>query len=1071
MAVTYRSTGLYNSAGSTTAVITAPSGLVNGDLIFAVIRRAGAVNPTGVPTGWTLIKSTLSTYGFWVYYKVANNEGASWTWTWAASAKTLGRSHAFYGNIDTANPIQGSTTPYSGTKSGTVITIPTLTTSAANTTSVLIVSTYSTSAKTFTVPTSPAYIEHNDTGNTLPDFWQAIATYNYPTSGTATGAIAYPASANSTYRIGCQILINTIPPNQPPSQAILNNPIDGYSTYNTSPTFNFVASDPESNLIEYNIQIDTSNTFNSAGGNPLISAFSVSDAGFTSGHPFASGNSINYNLQTPLSPATYYWRVAAIDPSGSNTYGSWSLAKSLTILPNLKSTVVLDTPTDLSIGLSTAPTLSFTGTDPEGDSIEYQVQIDTANTFDSIIGSSGVIASDSFELTNWTSFLVSGTNAAWTKVTSSTNPTVTSPPNSSNMAKFNSYNCENDQQARFYTNSSFNIASNVDNCSLSFWIFHDTEFTPNNDRVQLQISTNGGTDWVNVGSPASRYNGSTGWQQVTIDLASFIGSNGIIIGFLGISAYGNNCYIDDVVVNYSFVNTPIISKLSTTDTGFSPGHPFSSAIQTSFTVQAANELAESNMYYWRVRAIDPSGSGTYSDWTAPRSFSVGNLAPTVSLDMPVEGQLVSTTPTFNFVGTDMESDKIEYHIQVDSAVTFDSQSGNPLISAFSVSNTGFSAGHPFNSGDTVSYDVQSALSLGTYYWRVAGIDPLGRNSYGEWSTPQSITVVNNAPPYLSLNYPNNGCQGVPLTPTLRFTGTDSENDKIEYHVQVDNVDTFNSNGGGAATTGYSNSFESTNWTSTLVTGADASWTRITASTHPPAASAQNGSYLAGFNSYSCRADASARFHAGDTITITSGAGSARLKFWMYHDTGYTTSNDKIQLQISRTSGVSWVNVGNPILRYAATTGWSQASIDISSYIGVNNIMIAFLGISGYGNDCYIDNVTIEYDLPLINKRSSTDSGFTTGHPYDSGVTIEYKLQAGETLTKNTTYYWRARAIDPLGINSYGNWSTTNSFTPNTGVKIWDGSAWSYKPAKIWTGASWTEKPVKIWDGNSWINKG
>lgn len=1071
MAVSYRSTGVYNSSGSRTAVITAPSGLVNGDLIFAVIRRNAAVNPTGVPTGWTLIQSTLSTYGFWVYYKVANNEGTSWTWTWAASTKTLGRSHAFYGNIDTANPIQSSATPYSVTSSGKTITIPSLTTSADNTISVLIASAYSTSAKTFTAPTTPSYTEHDDAGSTLPDFWQAIATYNYPTSGTATGTVEYPTSANSTYRIGCQILINTIPPNEPPSQAILNSPIDGYNTNNTIPTFNFVASDPESNLIEYNIQIDTSNTFDSTGGNPLISAFSVSDAGFTSGHPFASGNSINYNPQTPLNPATYYWRVAAIDPSGSNIYGDWSSVKSLVVVSNLRPTVTLDTPSDLSIGLSTTPTLNFTGTDPESDNIEYQVQIDTVNTFDSIIGSSGVVASDSFELSNWTSILVSGTNAAWTKVTSSTNPTGISPSNGSNMAKFNSYTCQSNQQARFYTSSSFNIASNIDNCSLSFWIYHDTGYTSNDDRVQLQVSTNSGTDWSDVGAPASRYNGSTGWEQITVDLSSFIGSNGIVIGFLGISAYGNDCYIDDVVVNYSLADTPIISKSSITDTGFTAGHPFASATQTSFTVQSADELAESNMYYWRVRAIDPSGSGTYSDWTAPRSFSVGNLAPTVSLDIPVDGQLVSTTPTFNFVGTDMESDKIEYNIQIDSAATFDSQSGNPLISAFSVSNTGFSTGHPFNSGDTVSYDVQSALSLGTYYWRVAGIDPLGKNSYGEWSPPQSITVVNNAPPYVLLNYPNNGCQGVPLTPALRFTGTDSESDKIEYHIQVDDVDTFNSNGGGAATTGYSNSFELTNWTSALVSGSNASWSRLTSGAHPSGVTPQNGSYLASFNSYTCQASSSARFRNSDTITITSGAGSARLKFWMYHDTGYTSANDKVQLQISRNSGTSWVNVGAAVSRYDSTTGWSQSSIDISNYIGIDNIMIAFLGISGYGNDCYIDNAIIEYDLPLINKRSSTDTGFTSGHPYDSGTTTEYQLQASEMLTKNTTYYWRARAIDPLGINSYGNWSTTNSFTPNTGVKIWDGSAWSYKPAKIWTGASWIEKPVKIWDGNSWINKG
>lgn len=206
--VYYRSTGAYNSSSSASAVVPAPAGLVDGDLIFVSIRRSAAINPTGVPSGWNLIQSVLSTYGFWVYYKVAKNEGVSWTWSWAAATRMLAYSYAFYGDYDLNNPIQNSTTPYSAAASGTAIGIPTLTTSVDNTMSLIISSAYSTSAKTFTVPTSPAYNERSDTGSTTPDFWQAVATYVYSTANTSTGTISYPVSAASTYRIGCQILIN-----------------------------------------------------------------------------------------------------------------------------------------------------------------------------------------------------------------------------------------------------------------------------------------------------------------------------------------------------------------------------------------------------------------------------------------------------------------------------------------------------------------------------------------------------------------------------------------------------------------------------------------------------------------------------------------------------------------------------------------------------------------------------------------------------------------------------------------------------------------------------------------------
>jgi len=45
----------------------------------------------------------------------------------------------------------------------------------------------------------------------------------------------------------------------------------------------------------------------------------------------------------------------------------------------------------------------------------------------------------------------------------------------------------------------------------------------------------------------NRYDGSTGWKQHTIDLSAYKGTT-IQLGFLGISAYGNNVFIDDANV-------------------------------------------------------------------------------------------------------------------------------------------------------------------------------------------------------------------------------------------------------------------------------------------------------------------------------------------------------------------------------------------------------------------------------------------------------------------------------------------------------------------------------------------
>lgn len=80
---------------------------------------------------------------------------------------------------------------------------------------------------------------------------------------------------------------------------------------------------------------------------------------------------------------------------------------------------------------------------------------------------------------------------------------------------------------------------------------------------------------------------------------------------------------------------------------------------------------------------------------------------------------------------------------------------DPLIDAVSGTDAGFSnidtdpTDHtsdtdPFYSGDQIQYTVQSALSPGTYYWRVRGIDPSGSNTYGAWSSTRSLTVSSSS---------------------------------------------------------------------------------------------------------------------------------------------------------------------------------------------------------------------------------------------------------------------------------------------------------------------------------------
>lgn len=69
---------------------------------------------------------------------------------------------------------------------------------------------------------------------------------------------------------------------------------------------------------------------------------------------------------------------------------------------------------------------------------------------------------------------------------------------------------------------------------------------------------------------------------------------------------------------------------------------------------------------------------------------------------------------------------------------------------------------------------------------------------------------------------------------------------------------------------------------------------------------------------------------------------------------------------------------------------------------------------------------------LVTALSGTNDGFTgtpdNTDPYTSAQQVSYTVQPDDNLTLGVTYFWRVRAIDPSGSNSYGDWSTIREFT-------------------------------------------
>ncbi|MBU1879435.1 MAG: hypothetical protein KJ734_10840, partial [Chloroflexi bacterium] len=150
--------------------------------------------------------------------------------------------------------------------------------------------------------------------------------------------------------------------------------------------------------------------------------------------------------------------------------------------------------------------------------------------------------------TGWAEEIVvdPGTDPNWDTRAGTRYPSGQPAHSAPNLVYFNSFSTGTGGSGRLYTTSSMDMSA-ATAPQMTFWMYHDTGYSSSNDRVQPQVSTNG-TTWTDVGVAVSRNNGTTGWAQHTVDLSAYAGEPAVYIGFLGISAYGNDCHIDDVLV-------------------------------------------------------------------------------------------------------------------------------------------------------------------------------------------------------------------------------------------------------------------------------------------------------------------------------------------------------------------------------------------------------------------------------------------------------------------------------------------------------------------------------------------
>jgi len=178
----------------------------------------------------------------------------------------------------------------------------------------------------------------------------------------------------------------------------------------------------------------------------------------------------------------------------------------------------------------------------------------------------------------------------------------------------------------------------------------------------------------------------------------------------------------------------------------------------------SGKLSNGTLYYWRVRAENIAGIGSYS---SPYTFTTIALAPDPPvLSYPSSGQTgIPIMPALEW--SDVQGAE-KYFIQL---------SGDSLFTATIINDSNTSSFYFIPSG--------KLAHLTKYYWRAAS---KGAGGTSQWSTIFNFTTVVSLPPVVTLTSPSNGATNVSVTPTMNWSTSG-----YEYGLQIATDANFTAN--------------------------------------------------------------------------------------------------------------------------------------------------------------------------------------------------------------------------------------------------------------------------------------
>ena len=551
--------------------------------------------------------------------------------------------------------------------------------------------------------------------------------------------------------------------------------------------------------IEYRLQVDDDYNFSSP----------EHESGWQTGTSFEVSD---------VALGTWHWRVMARDGDDNTLKSDWSRGDPFDV-HRTPSTPTLTPHVDISEPVPVSVTLEWNAvTDPDGDPVEYFIQVDTwANTFP---GLASPYESDWVSGTSWEVSLPTARTWYWrVRARDANHPEAESSP-----AEWSTFVIYGPPSAPTLT-AHANVASDA---PVEVTLEWDGVTCPDGDGPEYYAELWDASDltepvytsgWESQTSWTRTVDHDVDWlwrvqarDSVHTGLVSAWSANGSFDVYLPIGSptltvetNSSDPVPVSVTLEWSAVSCPDgdpaeyyvevddASDFSSVD--FNSGWQLGTAWEVS--------LPSATTWHWRVQVRDSVETDWLSAWTTSASFDIFGppSAPTLTPEPDTSDPVpASVTLEWNAV-TCPDGDDPEYYVEVDDSAGFGSVDFN----------SGWQAG--------TSWNVILPMAI-TWHWRVQARDSAHTDLVSSWSATDSfdIQAANGSPPSPTVIAAQDLCGLTPLgTPLVWNAVTDPEGDPVEYYVAMDDASDFSSPD---FTSGW---ISSTQWSATDVTAGTWHW--------------------------------------------------------------------------------------------------------------------------------------------------------------------------------------------------------------------------------------------------------